>query len=122
MPGTLPTPPYMRVRIRRFNKNLKIFCCLGCDSQSRPWDGRVLICILSATDLLKAGFSSDAIAASSDRTVEPVVLTRAESGKLGLPGVRWFPRDKPLDGSSLFFIVRPFLFRLDFEAQYYGLC
>jgi hypothetical protein len=58
---------------------------------------------------LKAGFSSDADAASSGRTVEPVVLMLAESGKLGSPGMRGFPRDKSLDGSSLFFMVQPFL-------------
>ena len=62
------------------------------------------------------GFSSDAVAASSGRTGEPVVLVPAESGKLGSPGVWWFPRDKPLDGSSLFFIVWPFLFPLGLEV------
>ena len=102
----------MRVRTGRFNKNLKFFCCLECDSQSRPWNGRGLSRCLAATDLLKAGFSSDAVAASSGRTVEPVVSTVTESGKLGAPIVEWFPRDKSLDGSSLFFIVWPFLFRL----------
>jgi hypothetical protein len=39
-----------------------------------------------------------------------------ESGKLGPPGVRGFPRDKPLDGSSLFLIVLPFLFPLELEV------
>jgi hypothetical protein len=58
---------------------------------------------------LKAGFSSDAEAASSGRTVEPVVLMLTESGKLGSPGMKGFPRDKSLDGSSLFFMVQPFL-------------
>ena len=71
---------------------------------------------------LKAGFSSDAVAASSDRTVEPVVRSLAEPGRYGSPGVRGFPRDKSLDGSSLFFIVWPFPFRLAFEDRYYGLC
>ena len=46
------------------------------------------------------------------RTGEPVVHMPAESGKLGTPSVRWFPRDKPPDGSSLFFIVWPFLVHL----------
>jgi len=71
---------------------------------------------------LKAGFSSDAAAASSGRTGEPIVRAVAEPGKLGSPIVRGFPRDKSLDGSSLFFIVRPFLFQLVVEVQYYGLC
>ncbi len=71
---------------------------------------------------LKAGFSSDAAAASSDRTGELVVRMVAESDKLGSPIMRGFPRAKSLDGSSLFFIVRPFLFQLVVEVQYYGLC
>ncbi len=79
----------------------------------------------SITDIgnkLKVGFSSDAAAVSSGRTGEPVVLTLAEPGKLGVPGVRGLPRDKSLDGSSLFFIVWPFLSSLESKAQYYGLC
>ena len=83
-----PHHPYMRVRIRRFNKNVKTLCCLECDPQSRPWEGRGLSCCLSASDLLKAGFSSGVVAASSGRTVDPVVHMRAESGKLEAPGVR----------------------------------
>jgi hypothetical protein len=71
---------------------------------------------------LKAGFSMDAVAASSVRTVEPAVSMRTDSGKLGSPGMEWFPRDKSIDGSSLFFIVRPFLLPLALEGQYYGLC
>lgn len=71
---------------------------------------------------LKAGFSGDAVAVSSGRTGESLVRSVAESGKLGSPIVRGFPRDKLPDGSSLFFIVWPFLFRLDVEAQYYGRC
>ena len=77
---------------------------------------------------LKAGFSSDAAAASSGRTVEPVGLMGAQPGKLRSAAMGWFPRDKSLDGSSLFFIVWPFLFRLPQlpgiigEDQYYGLC
>jgi hypothetical protein len=66
---------------------------------------------------LKAGFSSDAVAASSGRTGEPVVRAVAEPGKLGSPSVRWSPRDKSLDGSSLFFNVWPFPFRLEFEVR-----
>lgn len=77
---------------------------------------------------LKAGFSSDAAAASSGRTVEPVGLMGAQPGKLRSAAMGWFPRDKSLDGSSLFFIVWPFLVRLPQlpgiigEDQYYGLC
>ena len=61
---------------------------------------------------LKAGCSADAVTVRPGRDTEPVV----SSGEEGLP------RDKSTDDSSLFFIVRPFLSRLDFEAQYYGLC
>jgi hypothetical protein len=43
-------------------------------------------------------------------------------GKFWTTGEQGFPRDKSLEGSSLFFIVWPFLFRLDFEGQYYGRC
>ena len=77
---------------------------------------------------LKAGFSSDAAAASSGRTDEPIVRAVAEPGKLGSPIVRGFPRDKSLGGSSLFFIVWPFLFQLPTlfetirEVQYHSLC
>lgn len=79
-------------------------------------DGSTNASVRDIGNKLKAGFSSDAVTASSDRTVEPLVLMRAESGKLGSPDVRWFPRDKPLDGSSLFFIVWPFLFPLALEV------
>ncbi len=78
--------------------------------------------LLLFPDSLKAGFSTDAVSASSCRTVEPMVRKRRESDNLGTPGVWWFPRDKSVDGSSLFFIVRPFLFPLALEVKYYGLC
>jgi hypothetical protein len=59
----------------------------------------------------KAGCSVDATAVSPGRDNEPVV----SSGEEG------FPRIKSLDDSSLDFIVRSFLARLDFEQQYYDL-
>ena len=66
---------------------------------------------------LKAGFSFDADAVGPGRDNESVV-SLAELG-LGSEGL---PRVKSIDGSSLFFIVRPFLSRLDVEDQYYDLC
>ena len=78
--------------------------------------------LLLLPDSLKAGFSTDTVAVSSGRTVEPEIRKRGESGNLGPPGVRWFPRDKSVDGSSLFFIVWPFLFPLGLEVKYYGRC
>ena len=71
---------------------------------------------------LKAGFSIDAVAVSSGRTGEPVVCELTRPGKFWSAGKQGFSRDKSIDGSSLFFIVWPFLFRLDFEDQYYGRC
>ena len=85
-------------------------------------DRETIFSIKDSGNKLKAGFLSDAVAASSGRTVEPVVLMGAQPGKLRSAAMGWFPRDKSLDGSSLFFIVWPFLFRLAFEDQYYGLC
>jgi hypothetical protein len=60
---------------------------------------------------LKAGFSVGAAAVRPGRDNELVDSS----------GEEVFPRIELLDGSS-FFIVRPFLFRLEFEVQYYGLC
>ena len=57
----------------------------------------------------KAAILSERHPSSSVRTVEPVVLMLAKSGKRGSPGMRGFPRVKSLDGSSLFFMVQPFL-------------
>jgi hypothetical protein len=71
---------------------------------------------------LKAGFSSDAVAASSGRTGEPGVCKLRRPGKFWSTGKQGFSRDKSIVGSSLFFIVWPFLFRLEFEGQYYGRC
>ena len=56
---------------------------------------------------LKAGFSISAAAVRPGRDNEPVV----SSGEEG------FPRTEPIDGSSLDFIVWPFLSRLAFEDQ-----
>jgi hypothetical protein len=61
---------------------------------------------------LKAGFSIDAVAVRPGRDNEPVVSSSEEG----------FPRVEPFDGSSLDFIVRSFLSRLEFEDQYYDLC
>ena len=57
----------------------------------------------------KAAILSESHPSSSVRTVEPLVLMLAKSGKLGSLGMRGFPRDKSLNGSSLFFMVQPFL-------------
>ena len=85
-------------------------------------DGSTKASVRDIGNKLKAGFSSDAVAESSGRTGEPAVRSLVEPERYGPPGGRGFPRDKSLDGSSLFFLVRPFLPRLDFEDQYYGLC
>lgn len=66
---------------------------------------------------LKAGFSVNANAVILGRDNESVVsLAEMELGSEGLP------RAKSIDGSSLLFIVRSFLSRLDAEDQYYDLC
>jgi len=71
---------------------------------------------------LKAGFSIDADAASSGRTVEPVVFTLGLPGICRSAGVEGFPRVESIEGSSLFFIVRSFVLSLESTAHYYDLC
>ncbi len=74
--------------------------------------GSTTASIIVSGNKLKAGFSHDAEAVRPSRDSEPVVSSEEEG----------FPRIEPCDGSSLFFIVWSFLFRLGVEAQYYGRC
>jgi hypothetical protein len=60
---------------------------------------------------LKAGCSTRAVTVDPGRDSEPVVSSVEE----------WFPRSELADDSSLFFIVRSFPSRLDFEDRYYDL-
>ena len=60
---------------------------------------------------LKAGCSIRASAVRPGRDNEPVVSSVEEG----------FPRNESIDDSSLFFIVRSFPSRLDFEDRYYDL-
>ena len=85
-------------------------------------DRETIFSIKDSGNKLKAGFLSDAVAASSGRTVEPMGLRGGQPGKLRSAAMGWFPRDKSLNGSSLFFIVWPFPFPLALEVRYYGLC
>jgi len=71
---------------------------------------------------LKAGFSIDAGAASSCRIIEPVVFMLWQPGICRSAGVEGFPRVEPIEGSSLFFIVRSFVLSLEVTAHYYDLC
>jgi hypothetical protein len=74
--------------------------------------------IKDSGESLKAGFSAGAVAVDPGRDNEPVVAS-PKSRDIGVAG---FPRDESADGSSLFFIVRSFPSRLDFEGRYYDLC
>ncbi len=60
---------------------------------------------------LKAGCSTCAVTVDPGRDNEPAVSSVEE----------WFPRNELADGSSLFFIVRSFPSRLDFEDRYFDL-
>ncbi len=60
---------------------------------------------------LKAGCSTCAAAVDPGRDSEPVVSSVEE----------WFPRSESVDDSSLFFIVRSFPSRLDFDDRYFDL-
>ena len=60
---------------------------------------------------LKAGCSIRAAKVDPGRDSEPVVSSVEEG----------FPRSELVDDSSLFFIVRSFPSRLDFEDRYYDL-
>jgi len=64
----------------------------------------------------------DADAASSGRTVDPVVFTLRLPGNLPAGWREGFPRVKSSEGSSLFFIVRSFVLSLELTAHYYDLC
>ena len=70
---------------------------------------------------LKAGCSARAAAVDPGRDNEPVVSSLGLAGECCRAGVEGFPRSELADDSSLFFIVRSFVSRLDFEFHYYDL-
>jgi hypothetical protein len=70
---------------------------------------------------LKAGCSTRAAAASPGRDGEPVVSEPTPPERYRSTCPEGFPRCELADGSSLFFIVRPFPSRLACEGRYYGL-
>jgi hypothetical protein len=78
--------------------------------------------IKDSVESLKVGFSARAAAVDPGRDSEPVVSMLVSSGKSRSTGIEGFPRSEFADGSSLFFIVRPFVSRLEFEDHYYGFC
>ena len=70
---------------------------------------------------LKAGGSICAVAVRPGRDTELVVSPRSPAGRFRWAGDELFPRNESIEDSSLFFIVRSFPSRLEFEDRYYDL-
>ena len=84
--------------------------------------GSTMRSINNSLKSLKAGCSVRAATVRPGRDNEPVVCGPTQSERFRSACSQVFPRREFTDGSSLFFIVRSFLSRLDAEKQYYDLC
>ena len=73
-------------------------------------------------NMLKAGCSARAATLRPGRDSEPVVSEPTPPERSRSTCSEGFSRCELADGSSLFFIVRSFPSRLDFEMRYYDLC
>ena len=85
-------------------------------------DGSTTRSIRDSLKLLKAGCPVCAATVRPGRDNEPVVREPSQSERYRSACSRGFPRREFTGGSSLFFIVRSFLFSLESRVQYYDLC